>query len=310
MELIDLSGKVAVVTGSSRGWGLGIAKEMARRGARLVVTGTDSDLVDRAHEEVKALGPGCVSLVADFADDPGGAGTKVVEAAVEAFGRIDILVNNAGRVQSGLLLEMTDEAWNRVMNVQLNVQFFTTRLAARHMVKQGEGGRIINMVGGGAFAGLYANSNHTASKGGGMAAVLTWAKELAAHRITVNGIAATVDTDQSRPMLDLVRAKMRESGRNHEIPARDFGFVSPEEAAAAVVWLASDDASGISGHYIQPYGATIQIWRQASIERVVHHVPCWTPEALSAAGMAAIVGHVRPVDPFWDRPDAIVTLER
>jgi NAD(P)-dependent dehydrogenase (short-subunit alcohol dehydrogenase family) len=157
------------------------------------------------------------------------------------------------------------------------------------MVERGQGGRIINMAGGSAFTGLYANANHAASKGGGMGAVLTWAQELAPYDITVNALAGSVDTDQAHGFIEKVREDRVAAGLPDCTP-RELGYYPPEEVASVVVWLASDRASTVTGRYLMPRGPELQIWRMATIERSVFHTGTWTPEHLEEIGLADIIG--------------------
>jgi NAD(P)-dependent dehydrogenase (short-subunit alcohol dehydrogenase family) len=221
----------------------------------------------------------------------------VIDAAIEAFGRIDILVNNAGFLDSAPLIDMTDDQWDGVLATQLSAQFRASREAARRMIAQGGGGRIINMVGGGGFTGQFNNANHAASKGGGMGAVLTWAQELAPHKITVNGVVGLVETDLTRPLHDKVRAALKAAGKRHEISARELGSYPPDESASIVVWLASEPAGVVSGQFFEIQGPQVQLWRMATIERSFHRHPKWTPEALEEAGLAQIASGPPRIEP-------------
>jgi len=294
MEL-QLEGKIAVVTGSARGWARGIAIELGARGARVVVNGRHAETVEDSCAAVRAAGGEAVGAIEDVGTREGPG--KVVDAAIAAFGGIDILVNNAGFLASAPLLEMTDDQWDSVLATQLSSQFRASRQAARHMVAAGKGGRIINMVGGGAFTGQFNNANHAASKGGGMGAVLTWAQELAPHAITVNGVVGIVETDLTRPLHDKVRAALKAAGKPHDISARDLGSFPADESASIVVWLASEPAGIVSGQFLEIQGPQVQLWRMATIERSFHRYPKWTPEALEEAGLAAIAAGPARIEP-------------
>lgn len=303
MSDLGLVGKRAVVTGSARGWGQGIALELAARGVRVVVNGRSQAGVDATIAAIRAAGGEAVGSVGDLAQ--AAACDRVVDAAVEAFGGIDILINNAGFLRSAPLVEMTDEQWHEVLDVQLTAQFRTSRRAAQHMIRQGQGGRIINMVGGGGFTGQFNNANHAASKGGGMGAVLTWSQELLKHRITVNGVVGIVETDMTRPLHDKVRAALKAAGKPHDISARDLGSYPPRESAAIVVWLASEPAAAVTGQFFEIQGPMVQLWRMATIERSFHHAPSWTAEQLEEAGLAQIAG-----GPLRIEPSALPRVQR
>jgi NAD(P)-dependent dehydrogenase (short-subunit alcohol dehydrogenase family) len=295
MTDLGLKGKIAVVTGSSRGWGRGIALELVARGARVVIHGRNAESVERTCSEVRKEGGEAIGAVAELGslDAPG----RVVDAAVDAFGGIDILVNNAGFLAAAPLVEMTDEQWDGIIAVQLSAHFRASRQAARHMIAAGRGGRIINMVGGGGFTGLFNNANHCASKGGGMGAVLTWAHELAPHKITVNGVCGIVATELTRPLHDKIRRGLKEAGQRSDLTARELGSYPPEEAAAIVVWLASESASSVTGQFFEITGPLVSLWRMASIERSIHHFPKWTPELLEEAGIGKLAAGPLRIEP-------------
>ncbi len=295
MAALGLEGKIAVVTGSARGWGRGIALELAARGVKVVINGRNAATVEATCQAVRELGGTAVACVADMGTREGPM--AAVEAAITAFGRIDILVNNAGFLDSAPLIEMTDDQWDGVLATQLSAQFRASRQAARRMIAQGGGGRIINMVGGGGFTGQFNNANHAASKGGGMGAVLTWAQELAHHKITVNGVVGIVETDLTRPLHDKVRAALKAAGKPHQISARELGSFPPDESASIVVWLASEPAGVVSGQFFEIQGPQVQLWRMATIERSFHRHPKWTPEALEEAGLAQIASGPPRIEP-------------
>lgn len=295
MAALGLDGKVALVTGSARGWGRGIALELAARGVSVVVNGRHPVTVEATCEEIRALGAKAAACVTDVGTREGPV--AAVNATVAAFGRIDILVNNAGFLDSAPLIDMTDDQWDSVLATQLSAQFRASREAARRMIAQGGGGRIINMVGGGGFTGQFNNANHAASKGGGMGAVLTWAQELAPHKITVNGVVGIVETDLTKPLHDKVRAALKAAGKPHNISARDLGSFPADESASIVVWLASEPAGAVSGQFFEIQGPQVQLWRMATIERSFHRHPKWTPEALEDAGLAQIASGPPRIEP-------------
>lgn len=293
---LGLSGKVAVVTGSARGWGRGIAMELAARGALVIINGRNRESVAATVEAIRAAGCTAEPCVADVGTTEGC--DAVVDAGVKAFGQIDILVNNAGFLMSAPLWEMTDEQWDKVLGTQLTAQFRCSRAAARHMIAAGRGGRIVNMVGGGGFTGQFNNANHAASKGGGMGAVLTWAGELAPHNITVNGVVGIVETDLTRPLHDKVRAARKAKGlADWNISARELGSYPADEAASIVVWLASELAGAVSGQFFEIQGPEIQLWRMATIERSFHRQPRWTPEAIEEAGVGRAAAGPPRIEP-------------
>lgn len=293
---LGLEGKSAVITGSARGWGRGIAMELAARGARVIINGRDQATIDDTVRAIREAGGAAEGCKADLGTTEGCE--AVVQAAVDAFGGIQILINNAGFLKSAPLWEMTDAQWDSVLATQLSAQFRCSRAAARNMIHARQGGRIINMVGGGGFTGQFNNANHAASKGGGMGAVLTWAEELAPHAISVNGVVGIVETDLTRPLHDKVREARKAQGMpDWDISARDLGSYPPVEAAAIVVWLSGESAAAVSGQFFEIQGPEIQLWRMATIERSFHRHPCWTPEAIEEAGIGQIAAGPARIEP-------------
>jgi NAD(P)-dependent dehydrogenase (short-subunit alcohol dehydrogenase family) len=295
MSTLGLDGKIAAVTGSTRGWGRGIACELAARGVRVVVTGTQAEAVGDACDAIRRRGGIAAGVVVDLMERDGPS--RVVDTAIAEFGGIDILVNNAGALAHAPLWEMSDEQWESIVELELTAQFRACRHAVRQMIKAGRGGRIINMVGGGGFTGFFHNANHCAAKGGGMGAVLTWAMELAPYGITINGLAGSIESDQSRPYLAKAREILKESAQIGGLSAREMGSYPAEEAAAIVVWLASEPAKEVSGQFFEIAGPTVTLWRMATIERSFHHYPCWTPELLEQAGLAQLAGGPPRIEP-------------
>jgi NAD(P)-dependent dehydrogenase (short-subunit alcohol dehydrogenase family) len=252
---------------------------------------------------VADIGPGAVGVAGDLMRDPQGAGEAIVQKAIDAYGQIDVLINNAGMAKHGNVWEMADDAWTEVMNIQANAPFYTTRAASRHMIERGAGGRIVLAGGGAGVTGLYGHCSHAASKGAALAATLTFALELAPYGITVNAVAGMIDTDQSRPFLDLVRA---DAGA--DLTAREIGYFPPEEAAALHIWLASDEAAGVSGQYFHLYKGRVQLWRMAEVETTVV-VNELTPEAIHASGLGVIAGNELRIDRILGGED-VTSLRR
>jgi len=296
MSELGLTDKIAVVTGSARGWGLGIAHELAERGARVVINGRSEEGVAQAVDAIRRGGGKAHGIVADVGSTAGC--NALIGAAIAHYGDLDILVNNAGFLRTAPIWEMSDDDWDSVLATQLSAQFRCSRAAVQHMIAAKHGGRIINMVGGGGFTGQFNNANHAASKGGGMGAVLTWAGELEPYGITVNGVVGIVETDLTKPLHDKVRAARKAQGLiDWNVSARDLGSYPPREAAAIVVWLAGETSSKVSGQFFEIQGPEIQLWRMASIERSFHRQPCWTPEAIEDAGLGTVAAGPPRIEP-------------
>lgn len=305
---VRMSGRTALVTGSSQGWGLGIAKALASRGVDVIVTGSTAKRVAAAENAVREVSSGKVaSIVADLSTREGCE--QLFKEATAALGTIDILVNNAGKVEAGTILETTPEQWRSVMALSLDAQFHMTQLAARALVAAGKGGRIINMAGGAAFSGMTNYASHAASKGGGMGAVLSWARELGPHGITVNALAGRIETAQSQPFLDRMRADLVARGLPPKTN-RELGYYPPDELAAIVVWLASESAAMVNGRMLHASGPELQIWRMATIESSIYNAAePWTPEMLDRIALADMLALGHGLEPRRPR-EPIVTVRK
>src|SRR4051794_23178947 len=174
---MDLSGKVAVVTGSGRGLGLAYAKELASAGAKVVVNDVDSDTAEAAAKEINAAGGTAVAVTAAVGSTE--AAEALVNRAVEEVGRLDVLVTNAGVLRDKVLWKMTDEDFDTVVTVHLRGTFTCARAAARRMREQGEGGRLILIGSPAGQRGNFGQTNYSAAKAGIVGFARTWSMELA-----------------------------------------------------------------------------------------------------------------------------------
>jgi 3-oxoacyl-[acyl-carrier protein] reductase len=232
---MTLAGKTAIVTGAGRGIGAAIAKKLASYGANVVL----ADLkVECCQEIVEGIGPNALAVACDVTDRA--AVHAMIEKTVEVFGQIDILVNNAGITADSTLKKMTDEAWDRVLTVNLKSAFICTQEVASHMMAN-KWGRIISMSSLAGVAGNFGQSNYAASKAGIIGLTKTWSKELGKYQITANAIApGLIDTEMTQKIPDEVKQQLID-----QIPARRMG--KTDEIAMAVVYLASEEAGFING---------------------------------------------------------------
>ncbi|OLE16884.1 MAG: 3-oxoacyl-[acyl-carrier-protein] reductase [Gemmatimonas sp. 13_1_20CM_3_60_15] len=232
---IDLSGKNALVTGSTRGIGRAIADAFAGSGARVAVVGRDQQ---RAHEAAAAIGNGARGFSADVTETATVA--KLIEDVEKAFGSIDILVNNAGITRDNLVMRLKDEEWDIVQNANLRGAFAAIRGVSRGMMKK-RNGRIINVA---SIVGLIGNkgqANYAASKAGLIALTKTVAKELGSRNILVNAVApGFIETEMTAAMTPEARDAL-----GKQIALERLGTVN--DVAAMVTFLASDLASYITG---------------------------------------------------------------
>jgi len=242
---IDLSGKVALVTGSTRGIGRAIAETLAAAGARVAVVGRDLSRAEAAAAEIggEARGFACdVSVTAQVSE---------LVAAVEAtFGTLDILVNNAGLTRDNLLVRLKDEDWDMVIDANLRGAFASIRAASRGMMKR-RSGRIINISSVVGVIGNRGQANYAASKAGLIGLTKSVAKELASRNILCNAVApGFIATDMTAALGDDQR-KALES----QIPLERLG--SPSDIASAVAFLASDHAAYITGQVLVVDGGMV-----------------------------------------------------
>jgi 3-oxoacyl-[acyl-carrier protein] reductase len=242
----NLTDRVALVTGSSRGIGRAIALRLAADGARVLVNyRTGAEAADAVVAAIKAAG-GEASAAAGDVTDPAAA-EALVEAAMDRFGRLDILVNNAGVTRDGLLMKMKDQDWDAVLATNLRSVFLMSRAAVRPMLRQ-RGGRIITIT---SIAGLDGNAgqtNYAAAKAGIVGFTKSLAKEIGGRGITVNAVApGYIPTDLTR---DLPTALLDEARRL--TPLGRLG--TAEDVAGAVAFLASGDAAFITGQVLRVDG--------------------------------------------------------
>jgi 3-oxoacyl-[acyl-carrier protein] reductase len=232
---IDLTGKNALVTGSTRGIGRAIAEGLSESGARIAVVGRD---LKRAEEAASAIGNSAKGFAADVGDTA--AVTKLVADVEQAFGSIDILVNNAGITRDNLVMRLKDDDWDAVQNANLRGAFAAIRAASRGMMKK-RAGRIINIA---SIVGLIGNkgqANYAASKAGLIALTKSVAKELGSRNILVNAVApGFIETEMTAAMTPEARAAL-----GQQIALERLGSV--QDVAAMVAFLASDLASYITG---------------------------------------------------------------
>ena len=243
---MSLSGKIAVVTGGSRGIGRAICQRLAALGATVIVNYVSNPAA--AEETVKSIqSAGGKGEAVQFNVAVAGEIEAAFKKILEAHGRVDILVNNAGITRDGLLMKMKDEQWDEVLNTNLKGVFLCTKAVSRGMMKQ-RWGRIINITSVIGFAGNAGQANYAAAKAGIVGFTKSVAKELASRGITVNGVApGYIVTDMTRDLSEEVTNTIK-----GEIPMGVLG--EAEDIAGAVAYLASDDARYVTGQFIHVNG--------------------------------------------------------
>ena len=244
-----LAGKIAIVTGASRGIGREIAILFAKEGAKLVLTARNETLLRELSAEMKALGaaePLCVPLDVKDAQKV----EEMLDKALDKYGRVDILVNNAGVTRDGLLLRMSDADWEEVLDTNLKGTFYCMRAVAKAMMRQ-RSGRIINMASVIGLVGNAGQANYAASKAGVIALTKSAAKELGSRNILINAIApGFIDTEMTQALSDEVRNTILKS-----IPVGFLG--KPMDVAKTALFLASEESSFITGQVITVDGGMV-----------------------------------------------------
>ena len=242
---IDLSGRTALVTGSTRGIGRAIAETLAGAGARVAVVGRDAA---RAGEVASSIGRDAAGFSCDVADVA--SVTSLVEGVEKAFGQVDILVNNAGLTRDNILFRLKDDDWDAVLDANLRGAFVAIRAASRGMMKR-RWGRIINIASVVGITGNKGQANYAASKAGLIGLTKSVAKELASRNILINAVApGFIETDMTGAMTPEARATLA-----GQIPLERLG--SPNDVAGAVAFLASDLASYITGQVLVVDGGLV-----------------------------------------------------
>jgi 3-oxoacyl-[acyl-carrier protein] reductase len=241
-----LAGRVAVVTGGSRGIGLAIASWLAERGASVVVSGRDADRLQGAVKELEAYGAPVLGVAADAAKREDA--DRLVDVTRERFARLDVLVNNAGITRDGLLIRMKDDDWDRVLEINLRGAFLMTRAASKAMVRLKSGGRIINIASTAGAMGNAGQANYSAAKAGLIGLTKASARELAHWGILVNAVApGLIETDMTTAMPTEARDALLA-----QVPLKRIG--TAREVAEMVGFLAGDGAAYVTGQVFHVNG--------------------------------------------------------
>ncbi|UYQ78003.1 SDR family oxidoreductase [Glutamicibacter sp. JL.03c] len=257
---MSLAGKVAIVTGSGRGLGLGYARELARQGAAVIINDIDPAAVEAAVATIAEAGGKAAGVVAAVGSAE--AAKALVAGAVENFGRLDILVTNAGVLRDKSLLKMTDEDFDVVINVHLRGTFTCVREAYAYFKENDIRGRIIAIGSPTGQRGNFGQTNYSAAKAGIVGMVRTWALEMKRAGIAVNAVIPVAATEMTKTVPYFAKA-VEADERGEAMPGffrKDLGFGTADDVAGLIAFLASEEAGGITGQAIGAGGDRLQLW--------------------------------------------------
>lgn len=293
---MNLSGKVAIVTGSGRGLGLAYAQALASAGAAVVINDMDRAAADAAVALVTGAGGQAVAQAA--AVGTSAVADALVDRAVSEFGRLDILVTNAGILHDAVLWKMTDEQFDLVLDVHVRGTFSCARAAAIRFREQGDGGRIICIGSPTGQVGNFGQTNYAAAKAAIIGMVRTWAMELARAGVTVNAVIPVAATGMTKTV-PFLKPYVEALAAGEALPPyarRELGFGSPQDAAGLVAFLASDDAAGITGQAIGIGGDRLALWTHPA-ETIVAFADGhgWSADAIAKVWPSSFADHQQSV---------------
>ena len=296
---IDLTGRVAVVTGSGRGLGRSYALALAAAGTSIVVNDIDGEAAAETAELVRSAGGRGVVVVAPVGSSE--TADELVATAVREFGRLDVMVANAGVLRDSVVWKTTDENFDLVVQTHLRGTFTCGRAAAVHFREAGEGGRIILV---GSPAGQFGNFGQTAysaSKAGIVAMARTWSLELARAEVTVNAIIPTAMTPMVATMPIYAEAYDKfVAGESIPTAIRQgHALGSPDDVAPLVVWLASERSAGVTGQAIGLGGDRLTLYSHPAVLETRDAEGGWTAEGIDAVWASDLAPHVQPSGPTF-----------
>ncbi|MEU6844668.1 SDR family NAD(P)-dependent oxidoreductase [Streptomyces sp. NPDC046716] len=279
---VDLSGKVAVVTGSGRGLGLAYSRALAAAGAAVVVNDVDPETLEQAVAGIAETGGRAIGVTAPVGETD--TAELLVSRAVESFGRLDVMVTNAGILRDRVLWKMTDDDFDAVVEVHLRGTFTCARAAAVRMREQGEGGRLILIGSPAGQRGNFGQTNYAAAKAGIVAMARTWAMELARSAVTVNAVVPVAATEMTRTIPAFAHAIEEAERTGSPLPAwmrEDEGLGTVEDVSGLITFLASDASGDITGQAIGIGGDRLALWAHPTEKTVAYADKGWSAESIA-----------------------------
>lgn len=288
MEM-DLSAKVAVVTGAGRGLGRAYAEALAAAGAAVVVNDVDAATAARVADAISARGGRAVAA----AGAVGGAevAEHLVDTAVTRFGRLDVMITNAGVLRDRVLWKMSDEDFDTVVGVHLRGTFTCARAAVVRMREQATGGRLILVSSPAGQRGNFGQTNYAAAKAGIVAMTRTWAMELARAGITVNAVVPVAATEMTRTIPAFAPVLEEAERTGAPLPGwlrRDEGLGTVEDVAGLIVYLVSDASVKVTGQAIGIGGDKLALWSHPAERAVAYAEGGWSADAIAEAWHASV----------------------
>ncbi|MEO3889289.1 SDR family oxidoreductase [Nonomuraea sp. B5E05] len=286
---MELSGKVAVVTGAGRGLGRAYAEALATAGAAVIVNDVDAAAAAQVVAAITGSGGRACSVEAPVGSAE--VADRLVATAVKEFGRLDVMVTNAGILRDRVLWKMSDDDFDAVIDVHLRGTFTCARAAAVQMREQGTGGRLILISSPAGQRGNFGQTNYAAAKAGIVAMARTWAIELARAKITVNAVVPVAATEMTKtiPVFAPIIEESERTGR--PFPAwlrKDEGLGTVEDVAGLIVFLASDASAEITGQAIGIGGDRLALWSHPKEKAVALADGGWTADAIAASWQTGV----------------------
>jgi NAD(P)-dependent dehydrogenase (short-subunit alcohol dehydrogenase family) len=281
---MDLTGKVAVVTGGGRGLGLAYATALAAAGAAVVVNDADETAAMEAVHAITAAGGAAVAEVGAVGSAE--VAQRLVDRAVSAYGRLDTLVTNAGILRDRVLWKMTDDDFDAVVDVHLRGTFTCVRAAVVRMREQGDGGSVVVIGSPAGQRGNFGQTNYSGAKAAIVGMARTWAMECAKAGIAVNAVIPVAATAMTKTIPAFAPYVAALEQRGEAFPAwlrKGEGFGTPADVAGLLVFLASDTAKGITGQAIGIGGDKLSLWSHPREIGVAYHDGGWDADSIAAA---------------------------